>query len=60
MIESDYCLTLENSLIEIFNSIDEVMLLSDPYQDCLSFLISSLSPTEAILVVVVDCLQDKA
>ena len=58
VIECDDGLSLENSLVEIFNPINKVVLLSDPYQDCLSLLSSPPSPTETILVVIIDCLQD--
>ena len=59
VIECDDGLSLENCLVEIFDTINKVLFLSNPYQDCLSFLSSSSSSTEAILVVIVDCLQDQ-
>ena len=58
VIESDDGLPLENCLVEIFDTINKVLLLSDPYQDCLSLMSSAPCPAEAILVVIIDCLQD--
>ena len=60
VIECDDGLPLENSLVEIFNPINKVVLLSNPYQDCLSLLSSPPSSAEAILVVIIDCLEDQA
>ena len=60
VVEGDNRLSLEDSLVEIFNAINEVVLLSDPQQDGLPFLSSSSSPYNGILIVIVDCVQNQA